>query len=136
MFPCAQVILPVGVSEAELGGVLAGSKVCLLDGAGCIEGWAILNAVGVSIYPSLVQDDQRLSIRMPLDSKTIYGKLIYTVIHVLVHTVEHVNNVKHDHVDTVKHANTVRHVNIVKHVNTVNHVHVNTVEHVSVVKLS
>ncbi|XP_056451530.1 arf-GAP with Rho-GAP domain, ANK repeat and PH domain-containing protein 1, partial [Gadus chalcogrammus] len=67
-----QVIFPVGVSEAELGGVLAGSKVCLLDGAGCTEGWAILNAVGVSIYPSLVQDDQRLSIRIPLDSKTNY----------------------------------------------------------------
>ncbi|KAG7279685.1 hypothetical protein CRUP_025788 [Coryphaenoides rupestris] len=56
-----------------MAGVLAVSRVCLLDALGCPEGWAVVHAAGVSVYPSPAHHDQLPPIKIQLDSQTRYG---------------------------------------------------------------
>lgn len=56
LYSCFQVILPGGVSYAEVCGASAVSKVCVMEGssASCqSESWLLLWEDGISIYPAV-----------------------------------------------------------------------------------
>ncbi|XP_071369447.1 arf-GAP with Rho-GAP domain, ANK repeat and PH domain-containing protein 1-like [Centroberyx affinis] len=70
-----KVILPGGVSEREVGGALAVSKVCVMEVGGASEhsdAWLVLWVGGVTVYPAHNQTKQTL--RTKLDTLTRYGK--------------------------------------------------------------
>ncbi|KAM4620442.1 arf-GAP with Rho-GAP domain, ANK repeat and PH domain-containing protein 1 [Polymixia lowei] len=67
-----KVILPVGVSETEVGGALAVSKVCVNVGGALehSEVWAVLQRGRVTIYPAHTHQQHTLQLR--LDTQTNY----------------------------------------------------------------
>lgn len=64
---CFQVILPGGVSYAEVGGASAVSKVCVVEAGGTSshsDAWLLLWEDGISVHPIHRNTQQPLSIEL------------------------------------------------------------------------
>ncbi|XP_076026611.1 arf-GAP with Rho-GAP domain, ANK repeat and PH domain-containing protein 1 [Genypterus blacodes] len=64
-----KVILPVGVSEAEVGGASAVSKVCIVEVGGAMkhtEAWLVLWEGGVSVYSASTHSQCALNIKLEM----------------------------------------------------------------------
>ncbi len=79
---CSQVILPGGVSYAEVGGASAVSKVCVVkvDGASShSDAWLLLWEDGISVHP--VRRHTQQTLRMELSTLSDHGNSLF-----LLHT--------------------------------------------------
>lgn len=74
-----QVILPGGVSYAEVGGASAVSKVCAVERGGAsshCDAWLLLWDDGISVHP--VNRKTRQPLKLELSALTRYGSGLYS----------------------------------------------------------